>query len=371
MYSRQTVCRKSAQAVVFFAFSFFMMGLFTSTTAFATGTAAAGKAEFNKTIAYVVTTTIAFVLLVGYCAVTKRKNVSFILLFTAVFVINLGYTFGSASKTLEEAMLANKIAYVGAVFLPLFMLMIIMEECRCKPSRLFISVLMCISGGMFFLTMTPGYTPWYYESVELIFVNGGAKLVKNYGPMHKLYYVYLILYFALMVAVIVYAMMKKKHPSMKVPMALLVLVFCNIRVWFIEQKIYFSFEFLSISYIVTELYLLILSNTSYMQTDSPCDHCALILAGSDGAPVKVVNDDYDGNFVPDMQEIIKAWPEAAQLTTREVEVFKELILNKKRKDIAEQLCVSENTVKKHTTNIFTKLGVSSRAEIMNMMLKIK
>lgn len=37
--------------------------------------------------------------------------------------------------------------------------------------------------------------------------------------------------------------------------------------------------------------------------------------------------------------------------------------NKKRKDIAEELGITENTVKKHTSHIFAKLGVSSRKEL--------
>jgi len=296
---------------------------------------------------------------------------TFILLFTAVFIINIGYTFGSASSTLEEALLANKISYVGAVFLPLFMVIIIMDECKYSRNKVFLTLLMFISGGIFFLTMTPGYAPWYYESVQLIFVNGGARLVKNYGPLHKLYFVYLILYFSIMIAAIVWAIIKKKHTSPKVPIALLALVFGNIVVWFVEQKVNLNFEFLSISYLVTELYLLSLYNMLYLyEVKSPCDSCSAVCHNS-GETIKAVNDDFDSGFVPDMQDIIKVWPQVAQLTTREIEVFKELILNKKRKDIAEDLCVSENTVKKHTTNIFAKLEISSRAEIMNMLLKIK
>jgi len=342
-----------------------------SVTVFAAGTEAAGKIEFNKTIAYAVTAAVAFALLVGYCSLVKKKEMTFILLFTAVFIINIGYTFGSASSTLEEALLANKISYVGAVFLPLFMVIIIMDECKYSRNKVFLTLLMFISGGIFFLTMTPGYAPWYYESVQLIFVNGGARLVKNYGPLHKLYFVYLILYFSIMIAAIVWAIIKKKHTSPKVPIALLALVFGNIVVWFVEQKVNLNFEFLSISYLVTELYLLSLYNMLYLyEVKSPCDSCSAVCHNS-GETIKAVNDDFDSGFVPDMQDIIKVWPQVAQLTTREIEVFKELILNKKRKDIAEDLCVSENTVKKHTTNIFAKLEISSRAEIMNMLLKIK
>ena len=371
MNNRKIISEKAVNIFVFAAVISLVVVL-SSFTVFAASVNTVDKSEFNKTIAYAVTTAIAFALLVGYCALVKKKEMMFILLFTAVFVINLGYTFGSASSTLEEALLANKISYVGAVFLPLFMVIIIMDECRYARNKIFLALLMCISGGIFFLTMTPGYAPWYYQSAELIFVNGGAKLVKTYGPLHKLYFVYLILYFSIMIAAILWAIIKKKHSSPKVPLALLALVFGNIVVWFIEQKVNLNFEFLSISYLVTELYLLSLYNMMYLyETKSPCDNCSAVCHNNAAETAKAVNDDFDSGFIPDMQDIIKVWPAVAQLTTREVEVFKELILNKKRKDIAEDLCVSENTVKKHTTNIFTKLGISSRAEIMNMLLKIK
>ena len=55
------------------------------------------------------------------------------------------------------------------------------------------------------------------------------------------------------------------------------------------------------------------------------------------------------------------------LTVREKEVFLEILKNKKRKAIAEELCVTESTVKKHTSHIFAKLGVSSRVELFEKL----
>ena len=327
------------------------------------------KAQFNNTIAYVVTTGVAFVLLLGYCAAVKKKEITFLFLFIAVFVINIGYAFGSSSQTLPEALLANKVSYVGAVFLPLIMLVIIMDECRYQRSRLFLAGLMCISCGMFFITMTPGYTPWYYSSTQLIFVNGGAKLVKEYGPLHGLYLWYLVLYFTLMLALIIWAIFRKDNVTKETPFALLILVLCNILIWFIEQKVNFDFEFLAISYLVTEVILLLIYNMKSMYEDNRTNN-GTVLVGNETVKVTVSGFDASGT-IPDIDDIVEIWPKVATLTTREKEVFRGIIINKKRKDIAEDLCVSENTVKKHISNIFTKLEVSSRADIMNMLLKIK
>ncbi len=49
-----------------------------------------------------------------------------------------------------------------------------------------------------------------------------------------------------------------------------------------------------------------------------------------------------------------------QLTSREQQVFRELLLGKSNKAIARALAMQENTVKIHLRNIYKKLGVRSR-----------
>ena len=49
------------------------------------------------------------------------------------------------------------------------------------------------------------------------------------------------------------------------------------------------------------------------------------------------------------------------LTNREKEVFELLVLNKSTKEIANQLKISEKTVRNHVSNTIQKLGVKGRA----------
>jgi len=51
----------------------------------------------------------------------------------------------------------------------------------------------------------------------------------------------------------------------------------------------------------------------------------------------------------------------AGLTGREVEVLALVATGKTNREIAVDLVISEKTVARHLSNIFTKLGVSSRA----------
>lgn len=55
--------------------------------------------------------------------------------------------------------------------------------------------------------------------------------------------------------------------------------------------------------------------------------------------------------------------EDERLTCREREISILISRGLSNREIAEELCISETTVKKHVSNIFEKLGISSRKEI--------
>lgn len=57
------------------------------------------------------------------------------------------------------------------------------------------------------------------------------------------------------------------------------------------------------------------------------------------------------------------------LTSRENDVLELILSGKSNKEIAAELTISENTVKTHISNIFSKYDVSSRAELISFILK--
>lgn len=58
------------------------------------------------------------------------------------------------------------------------------------------------------------------------------------------------------------------------------------------------------------------------------------------------------------------------LTKREKEVFELLIKNNSTADIAQQLNISEKTVRNHISNAIQKLGVKGRASAVIELLKL-
>ncbi len=59
------------------------------------------------------------------------------------------------------------------------------------------------------------------------------------------------------------------------------------------------------------------------------------------------------------------------LTPREREVLQQVLSGKSNREIAGALFITENTVKTHVRNIFSKYDIKSRAELISILLKHK
>ena len=345
-----------------------------TTTAFASS----GKIDVSTSstacisIIYGVVCSVSLILLVCQCYLIKDKDTRLNLLFVSVLICNIGYFALSISRTLEEALLANRIAYLGSVFLILFMLMIIGKVCHINCPPWLYAVFVCISIGVFLIAASGGYCGWYYESASFETINGISRLVKVYGPLHWVYYVYLLIYFLFMIAAIIYSLIRKTIESYKYAVFLAAVVFGNIGIWLIEQLIDMGFEFLSVSYVISEMLLLLLYGIIQ-------DYSAYSARSFNASEPFGVSGDF-GSFVTQessddslkfadyrLDYIIGRIPQIELLTSREMEVFEAILKNMKRKDIADELGVTEHTVKKHTSHIFEKLEVSSRRDLFEKL----
>ncbi len=58
------------------------------------------------------------------------------------------------------------------------------------------------------------------------------------------------------------------------------------------------------------------------------------------------------------------------LTNREREVFELLVQDKTTKEIAQQLFISEKTVRNHISNVMQKLGVKGRSQAVVELVRL-
>jgi len=318
-----------------------------------------GDKATSMSLIYGTTSFLALIMFVGYFSLIRKKQIWFFVLFTSVFIVNIGYFMLSISKTLEIALLANRVAYLGSVFLPLSMIMIIMNVSRLNYEKWVPTALVVVSIMIFFIAASPGYLDIYYKSVSLESVGGVSVLSKEYGPWHPSYLFYLMGYFAIMISIIAHAIAKKKLESVAHAVVLIVAVFVNICVWLLEQLVKIDFEFLSVSYIITELFLI----SAYLMIQHQETLIASLQAKIATPPEtdkKEINKD-SPEFKEHCKYIVEQLP---HLTPSERAIYNLYLAGKSTKEVLQEMNIVENTLKFHNKNLYGKLGVSSRKQLI-------
>ena len=324
------------------------------------GCNAIGDKAASLSIVYGATATLSLLLLIGYCSMSKKRDIWHLLLFASVFVVNTGYFALAISRSLDEALLANRLAYLGSVFLPLSMWMIIIRSTHIRYARWLPGLLLGLAVVVFLITATPGYLPIYYKEVTFEKINGVATLVKVYGPLHVLYLIYLLGYFSAMVATIVHATVKDKIDSLVYATILAVTVFLNIGVWLIEQLVRIDFEILSLSYIISECFLLGL-HLLMAETEKQ----KLAAQQLSEAPAPAVSPAPEAEF-PISEELSVFLAGIPNLTPKERELYNCYVAGMTTDLIMQQLNIKENTLKFHNKNLYGKLGVKSRKQLVGL-----
>lgn len=145
----------------------------------------------------------------------NRYNVYFTMLFIFIPIANLGYWKLSLATELSQAVLANQIQYIGACFTPLVVMLSIYFICKIKLPKLLELFMFVFTMVVYGSVLTTGMNGIFYRSVSLEMNRGSYQLVKEYGPMHRVFYVMLLLYLLMSFGGLLYAVKKKKDVSLR------------------------------------------------------------------------------------------------------------------------------------------------------------
>lgn len=320
--------------------------------------------QYAYGIVFLLTASLIPLYLIGF---KKTKYDPWLILFlVSVTIVNLGYLLISISKTVEFALFANKIAYLGQTIIPMAMFMIISKLCGFKLKKTFVVVLIGCAVAIFAMVCTTGHLDWYYTNVTIENVAGATILNKEYGFLHPFNLIYVVLYFLAMVVVIAISFKKKDDASQKHACIMLIIVLGNIAMWLVQKVIPWDFEMLSISYLMSAgafLAVWFMLQDYVLKKDVP------VYTPKEQERLGV------GIGIMPMEEKIKKVlcfvREGEILGSREREILELILINKKRKDIASELFLSENTVKTYTRTLYSKLGVTCREELYSLLLQNK
>lgn len=313
---------------------------------------------------------VSLLLLIACCVLVRKNKGWFLLMFSSVLIVNAGYTLLSVSTCLQMALWANRLAYFGSVFLPFSMFMIILDVTGTKRPEWLHWVLGVLSIATFLIAASPGVLPIYYKEVSFAVIDGVSVLQKVYGPLHPIYLVYLLGYFAAMVAVIIRARLKKTLGTAAHAIVLCIAVFVNLGVWFIEQLSSIDFEFLSVSYIISELFLLgihfVMNEFQRMSGIVRQVEAAQKYSGNDPSKQNAMFEPLPDSsaFSPESVDFFLQGLES--LTPTERAIYEAHVARVTSKEIMASLNIKESTLKYHNRNIYGKLGISSRKELLEM-----
>lgn len=178
------------------------------------------------------------VILTGSFLLRNKKFDRIFILFSIFVMINcLGDCVRALSGSLELAIWANKFMHVGGCFAPLTLAYIDARLCGIKVPKILGIIMALYSSVVLGLMLTVGYNDLYYKSVTLVQSDGFTYLEKEYGPLHILYPILMLIYCAILIFFVVYALYHRQSISVHAVTVISIAGFSVIGLYIVEKII--------------------------------------------------------------------------------------------------------------------------------------
>ena len=212
----------------------------------------------------------------------KHFDIHITIVFILVPIIDIGYFLLGHAQSLEAAIVANKLSYIGGCYIVLDILFIVCSLCDIKINR-WVKLALLVSATIIYLSaLSVGFLDIFYKSITMEVINGVMVFTKEYNFMHTAFYVFVIINFLLMIAALVYARIKQKQVSKRVIRLLYIPEIICVISFFGGRMITKNIELLPLAYTLAQIvYIFIIYRLKlYDVTDSAID--SLVNKGDTG-----------------------------------------------------------------------------------------
>ena len=194
----------------------------------------------------------------------KHFDVNLTMIFALVPVSCLGYLLVSLSTTLESALSAQKIIYIGGCFLQLFIIYSIFNLCKIDMPRWNRTVLFVICAVVYISVLSIGGShKYFYRSVKLDVSGDSPILIKEYGLMHTVYMFILFAFFIGGIFTLIYSWFKKREAPRRILMLLVIPDVICVVCYAITKIINGHIDLIPAGYVIAEItYLFIARRAS-------------------------------------------------------------------------------------------------------------
>ena len=143
----------------------------------------------------------------------KHFNVNLTIMTTLVPVINVAFILLAHAQTIDEALLALRITYIGGCYVLVAAMFLIFNICGINLKPWLRTLIIVLTSAVYVTALTIGNADIFYVGKpDLAFFEGAAYITnKTYGPMHTVFYAMIgALYFAT-IGVLIYSFFKKRQ----------------------------------------------------------------------------------------------------------------------------------------------------------------
>lgn len=197
----------------------------------------------------------------------KHFDVNITAIFMLVPVSILGNVFLVCSENLDQALVANRIIYLGGCFLPFFITFSIFNLCKINVKPFIRTLLLVLNSGIYVCVLLIGGNKLFYESVSFEKTDGIGYLIKDYGPVHTVFILMLGFYVLLGTGTIVYTYFRKKEVSRVMLYLLFLPEFFSVIGYFGGKLFDLKLEMSPITFVTAQtVYLFIAERLSYYKT---------------------------------------------------------------------------------------------------------
>ena len=188
----------------------------------------------------------------------KRFSVFLTLNFSFIPIVNLGYYILASSQTVPEAILGIKISYLGG-YAHIFIMYAIFNLCNLNIKKSIKLILLGISTFFFLSSLSIGSSSIFYKSISGEIVGDNLILHKEYGILHTLYYIQILIYMVITICATIYAFRKKNDVSRCNLHYMLACEAIPVLTFFIGRLFHLKVDLLPLSYVLSEAVLLMIS----------------------------------------------------------------------------------------------------------------
>ena len=234
---------------------------------------------------YILTFALSLVLSFIYlCKWRKHYDIHFTLIFLLIPLIMAGYLSLAVSRDLPEAVLANKVIYMGGCFLLSISTLYIFEVCHVQTDQRWRILFFLLNVVFYLCVLSIGYSDIFYKNVSIYSYHGVTCLNKEYGFMHTLFLGFLILESLASFSALVHAYRNKKDVSIRNIHLLFIAHITTFCCFFIQKVLDRQFQLLPVAYILDQIIFLIICNR-------------LVLYDINSLAVETINEKGDIGFI--------------------------------------------------------------------------